>query len=34
VTMDGMLSAQFEHTLHVTDDGYEVLTRLDGRTKF
>ena len=34
VTVDGMLSAQFEHTLLVTDDGYEVLTRLDGKTKF
>ncbi len=34
VTMDGMVSAQFEHTLLVTDDGCEVLTRLDGRTKF
>ena len=26
VTMDGTLSAQFEHTLLVTDAGYEVLT--------
>jgi methionyl aminopeptidase len=34
VTVDGMLSAQFEHTLLVTDDGYEVLTRLDGKTTF
>jgi methionyl aminopeptidase len=34
VTMDGMISAQFEHTLLVTDDGYEVLTRLEGKTVF
>ncbi len=34
VTQDGSLSAQFEHTLHVTDDGVEVLTRLDGKTQF
>lgn len=26
VTLDGSLSAQFEHTLVVTDDGYEILT--------
>jgi methionyl aminopeptidase len=26
VTADGKLSAQFEHTIHVTDTGYEVLT--------
>lgn len=26
VTVDGMLSAQFEHTLYVTEDGVEVLT--------
>jgi methionyl aminopeptidase len=26
VTADGSLSAQFEHTIHVTDTGYEVLT--------
>ena len=26
VTVDGTLSAQFEHTLLVTDDGFEVLT--------
>ena len=24
------LSAQWEHTLAVTDDGYDVLTRLPG----
>ncbi|PIQ97977.1 MAG: type I methionyl aminopeptidase [Nitrospinae bacterium CG11_big_fil_rev_8_21_14_0_20_56_8] len=34
VTLDGSLSAQFEHTLCVTDDGYEVLTRLNGLTPF
>jgi methionyl aminopeptidase len=27
VTCDGSLSAQFEHTVHVTADGCEVLTR-------
>ena len=27
VTSDGRLSAQYEHTLAVTSDGYEVLTR-------
>ncbi|MCZ6552578.1 MAG: type I methionyl aminopeptidase, partial [SAR324 cluster bacterium] len=26
VTTDGSLSAQWEHTLHVTSDGVEVLT--------
>ncbi len=30
VTKDRSLSAQWEHTLLVTDDGYEVLTRLPG----
>ena len=30
VTVDGSLSAQFEHTCLVTDDGVEVLT-LGGR---
>jgi methionyl aminopeptidase len=29
VTADGSLSAQFEHTLLVTEDGVEVLTRRD-----
>ncbi|MBN2528480.1 MAG: type I methionyl aminopeptidase [Deltaproteobacteria bacterium] len=29
VTIDGMLSAQFEHTIAVTDDGVEVLTAFD-----
>lgn len=28
VTVDGSLSAQFEHTVLVTEDGHEVLTRL------
>ena len=26
VTLDGSLSARFEHTIAVTDDGHEVLT--------
>jgi methionyl aminopeptidase len=26
VTADGSLSAHFEHTIAVTDDGHEVLT--------
>jgi methionyl aminopeptidase len=34
VTQDGNISAQFEHTLCVTDIGVEVMTRLDGRTPF
>ena len=34
VTQDGQLSAQFEHTLCVTDTGVEVMTRLDGKTVF
>ncbi len=29
-TMDGLPSAQFEHTVLVTDDGVEVMTALDG----
>ncbi len=28
VTSDGSLSAHFEHTVLVTDDGYEILTKL------
>jgi len=28
VTSDGKLSAQFEHTILVTDTGYEILTKL------
>lgn len=34
VTQDGNLSAQYEHTILVTDDGHEVLTRIDGKTPF
>ena len=34
VTLDGQISAQFEHTLCVTDNGVDVMTRLDGKTKF
>lgn len=34
VTQDGSLSAQFEHTIHVTETGHDVLTRLNGRTPF
>ncbi|MDJ0653403.1 MAG: type I methionyl aminopeptidase [Xanthomonadales bacterium] len=30
VTKDRSLSAQWEHTILVTDDSYEVLTRLEG----
>ncbi|HVM09694.1 MAG TPA: type I methionyl aminopeptidase [Acidimicrobiales bacterium] len=30
VTADGKRTAQFEHTILVTDDGPEILTRLDG----
>lgn len=26
VTIDGSLTAQFEHTLYITDDGVEILT--------
>jgi methionyl aminopeptidase len=29
-TFDGSLSAQWEHTIAVTDDGHDVLTRLPG----
>jgi methionyl aminopeptidase len=32
VTKDRSLSAQWEHTLAVTDDGFEVLTLADGDT--
>lgn len=28
-TKDGKLSAQYEHTLAVTDEGYEILTKMD-----
>ena len=34
VTQDGQISAQFEHTLCVTETGADVMTRLDGQTKF
>jgi methionyl aminopeptidase len=34
VTQDGEISAQFEHTLCVTDTGVDVMTRLDGKTVF
>ena len=34
VTQDGEISAQFEHTLCVTDNGVDVMTRLDGKTQF
>ncbi len=27
-TEDGLLSAQFEHTVLITDTGYEILTQL------
>ena len=30
ITKDRSLSAQCEHTLAVTDDGYDVLTQLPG----
>jgi methionyl aminopeptidase len=30
VTLDGSLSAQFEHTILVTEDGHEVLTAREG----
>jgi methionyl aminopeptidase len=30
VTRDRSLSAQWEHTIAVTDDGFDVLTRLPG----
>jgi len=33
-TQDSSLSAQFEHTLCVTDSGVEVMTRIEGRTEF
>ncbi|MDA1194134.1 MAG: type I methionyl aminopeptidase [Planctomycetota bacterium] len=32
VTVDGSLSAQFEHTVTVTEDGVEVLTLAEGAT--
>jgi methionyl aminopeptidase len=30
VTRDHSLSAQWEHTIYVTDEGYEILTLSDG----
>ena len=33
-TRDGRLSAQWEHTICVTDDGCEVLTRRSGELEF
>jgi methionyl aminopeptidase len=33
VTEDGSLSAHFEHTVAVTDDGPRVLTTAEGRVK-
>jgi len=30
VTKDGSLSAHFEHTVAITEDGPVILTRLDG----
>jgi methionyl aminopeptidase len=29
VTIDGRRSAHFEHTIAITEDGPEILTRLD-----
>tara|TARA_A100001037_G_scaffold299628_1_gene325700 strand:+ start:115 stop:879 length:765 start_codon:yes stop_codon:yes gene_type:complete len=34
VTQDGEISAQFEHTICVTENGVDVMTRLDGQTQF
>lgn len=35
VTEDGRLSAQFEHTMLVTDDGVDILTQnVDGKPHF
>ncbi|MCH7650148.1 MAG: M24 family metallopeptidase, partial [Nitrospinae bacterium] len=34
VTQDGNLSAQYEHTILVTNNGHQVLTRIDGKTVF
>ena len=30
VTADGLPSAHFEHTVLITDDGPEILTRIEG----
>ena len=32
VTADGALSAHWEHTIAITDDGPEILTLPDGRS--
>ena len=32
ITQDKKRSAQFEHTLVVTDDGYEIMTLREGET--
>ena len=32
VTIDGSLSAQFEHTITVTEDGVEILTLPEGES--
>jgi methionyl aminopeptidase len=29
VTLDGKLAAHFEHTIAITDDGVEILTKRD-----
>ena len=34
VTLDGLNSCQYEHTMVVLNNGVEVLTRLEGRTQF
>lgn len=34
VTLDGLNSCQYEHTMVVLNNGCEVLTRLEGRTQF
>lgn len=30
VTVDGTLCAHFEHTIAITDEGYEILTKVEG----
>ncbi|MFV1959678.1 MAG: type I methionyl aminopeptidase, partial [Planctomycetota bacterium] len=32
ITVDGKLSAQFEHTVTITEDGVDVLTLREGET--
>jgi len=34
VTVDGSRSAQFEHTIHITEDGIEILTDDPGPTRY